>query len=57
MGIFLSIKILQGCTLIIDGLCILGVPMGFQEFVTHFLDEVIFEDVVHIDDIPLLGDA
>jgi hypothetical protein len=57
LGIFLSIKILQGCTLIIDGLCILGVPMGFQEFVTHFLDEVIFEDVVHIDDIPLLGDA
>jgi hypothetical protein len=23
----------------------------------HFLDEALFHDVVHIDDLPLLGDA
>ncbi len=39
------------------GLCILGVPMGFHDFTMHFLDEVLFEDVAHIDDLPFLGDA
>ncbi len=39
LGIFPSIEILQGCTLIIDGLCILSVPMRFQDFAIHFLDE------------------
>ncbi len=32
------------------------VPMGFQDFATHFLDEVLFQNVAHIDDFPLLGD-
>ncbi len=30
---------------------------GSQDFVTHFLDEALFLDVVHTDDLPLLGDA
>jgi hypothetical protein len=36
---------------------ILGVPVGFQDFATHFLDEILFQDVVHIDDLPFLGDT
>jgi hypothetical protein len=31
--------------------------VGFQGFVTHFLDEVLFQDVLHINDLLLLGDA
>jgi hypothetical protein len=31
--------------------------MGSQDYATHFLDEVLFQDVVHIDDILLLGDT
>jgi hypothetical protein len=31
-----SIEIFKGCTLVINGLCILGVLMGFQDFVTFF---------------------
>jgi hypothetical protein len=41
-GISLDIKILQRCTLVTDGLCILGVLMGFQDLAMHFLDEVLF---------------
>ncbi len=52
--IFLGIKIPQGCTLVINGLPILGVPMGFQDFATHFFDEVLFQDVVYIDN-PLVA--
>jgi hypothetical protein len=55
--IFLGIKILQGHTLVINGLHILRVLVDFHEFVTHFLDEVLFQDVAHIDDISLLGDT
>ncbi len=40
--IFPGIKIFQGCTLITNGLHILGVPMGFQDFATYFLDKVLF---------------
>jgi hypothetical protein len=50
-----SIKILQGYTLVTDGLCIFGVLMGFQNFVTHFLDEALFQNMAHIDDCLLLG--
>jgi hypothetical protein len=32
-------------------------PVGFQDFSTHFLDEVLFENVAHINDLPFLGDA
>jgi hypothetical protein len=49
-------KILQGYTLVTNGLGILGVLLGFRGFVTHFLDEVLSQDVVHIDDL-LLGDT
>ncbi len=35
------IKILQSYILVINGLCILGVQMGYQDFATHFLDEVL----------------
>jgi hypothetical protein len=28
--------------------------MGSEDFVTHFLNEVLFQDVVHIDDIIIL---
>jgi hypothetical protein len=31
--------------------------MGSQDFAMHFLDEVLSQNVVHIDDLPLLGDA
>ncbi len=41
--------------MVIDDLCILGVLMSFQDFATHFLDEVLFHDVVHINDLHLLG--
>jgi hypothetical protein len=56
-GIFPSIEILQGRILATNGLRILGVLMGFQDFATHFLDEALSQDVLHIDDFPLLGDA
>jgi hypothetical protein len=36
---------------------ILGVPMGFQDFATHFLDETLSQDIAHINDLPLLGDV
>jgi hypothetical protein len=31
--------------------------MGFQGFVTHFLDEVLSQDMVHINDFLLLRDT
>jgi hypothetical protein len=52
-----GVEIPQGYTLVINGLRILGVPMGFQNFVTHFLNEALFQDMVHIDDLPLLGNT
>jgi hypothetical protein len=55
--ILLSIEILQRCTLVTDGLHILGVLMDSQDFVTHFLDETLSQNVVHIDDFPFLGNA
>ncbi len=53
----LGIKIPRGCTLVTNGLRILGVPMGFQDFATHFLDEVLCQDVAHIDDLRFLEDT
>jgi len=41
LKIFLGIEIPQGYTLVLDGLCILGVLMGTQDFATHFLDKVL----------------
>jgi len=43
--------------LVIDGLRILGVLVGFQDFAKHLLDETLFQDMAHIDDLLLLGDA
>jgi hypothetical protein len=43
--------------LVINGLRILGVLVGFQDFARHFLDEALSQDVAHINDIFLLGDA
>jgi hypothetical protein len=43
--------------LVIDGLRILDVLVGLKNFATHFLDEVLFQDMAHIDDFPLLGNA
>jgi len=57
LGIFPSIEILQSCILVTYGLCILSVPVGFQNFVTHFLDEVLSQDMSHINDLLLLKDA
>jgi hypothetical protein len=54
---FLSINIPWGCTLDINDLHILGMPMGSQDFALHFLDETLCQDVVHIDDIFLLRNA
>jgi hypothetical protein len=36
-----GIEILQGCTLVSNGLCILGMPVGTQNFAMHLLDEVL----------------
>jgi len=46
-----GIEIFQSYTLVIDGLCILGVLVGFQDFATHFLN------VAHIDDLLFLGNV
>jgi hypothetical protein len=43
--------------LVTYGLPILGVPVDFQNFARHFLDDVLSQNVAHIDDFPLLGDA
>ncbi len=43
--------------MIINGLRILGVLVDSQDFVPYFLDEALSHDVVHIDDLPFLGDA
>jgi hypothetical protein len=55
--IFPSIEILQGCTLVTNGPCILGAPMGSQNFAVHFLDKALFQYMAHINDLPLLGDT
>jgi hypothetical protein len=31
--------------------------MGFQNFATHFWDEVLSQDMAHINDLPVLGYA
>ncbi len=43
--------------MVINGLCILGVAMGFQKKFTHFLDEALLQDMVHINNLPFLGGA
>jgi hypothetical protein len=40
-GIYPSIKKFQGYILVINGLCILGVPVGSLDLATHFLDEIL----------------
>jgi hypothetical protein len=54
-GIFSSIKIHHGYILVTDGLNIFGVLVDSQDFVTQFLDEVLSQDVAHINDLPFLG--
>jgi len=55
--ISLGIEISQGYILVIDGLYILCVQVGFQDFAMHFLDEVLSHDAVHIDDLLFLGNT
>jgi hypothetical protein len=55
--IFPGIKIPQHYTFVTNGLHILGVRVGSQDFATHFLDGVLSQDVVRIDDVFLLGDT
>jgi hypothetical protein len=31
--------------------------MGFQDFVTHFLDEALSQNMAHINDLLLLGNT
>jgi hypothetical protein len=57
LRISLVIEIPQGCILVKDGLCILGVPVGSQDFAMHFLYEALFYNVAYIDDFPFLGDV
>jgi len=52
-----SIEILQRCTLVTDGLYILGVQMGSQNFAMHFLNEDLSQDMAHINDLPFLVDT
>jgi hypothetical protein len=47
----------QGYNLVKDGLRILGVLVGSQDFATHFLDEVLSQNMVHVNDLPLLRDT
>jgi hypothetical protein len=53
--IFPGIRIHQHYIFVTDGLCILGVPMGSQDFATHFLDGALSQDVAYINDLLLLG--
>ncbi len=43
--------------MVTNGLSILGVLMGSQDFVMHFLDGVLSQNVAHIDDLLFLKDA
>jgi hypothetical protein len=43
--------------LVTNGLHILGVPVGFQDFATQFLDEALFQNMAHINDLFFLGDT
>ncbi len=43
--------------MVINGLRILNVLVGFQDFVMHLLDEVLFQDLVHINDFLFLGNT
>jgi hypothetical protein len=52
-----NIKILQGFILITNGLHILGVLMGSWDFAMYFLDEVLSQDMTHINNLPLLRGA
>jgi hypothetical protein len=52
-----DIEILKSYTLVIDGLRIFCVLVGFQNFVTHFLDEALFQNVAHINDLLFLGNT
>jgi hypothetical protein len=55
--ISLGIEILQDCILITNGLCILGVLVSSQDFVMFFLDEALFLDMAHINDLLFWGNA
>jgi hypothetical protein len=55
--ISLGIEIPQGYTLVINGLHILGVLVSSQDFTMHFLDEALYHNMVHIDNLPLLGNT
>ncbi len=57
LGIFPGIEILLNCILVTNGFRSLGVLMGSHDFAMHFLDEALCQDVVHIDDFPLLGNT
>jgi hypothetical protein len=54
---FKDLEIFQGCILVTNDLHILGVPIGSQGFVIFFLDEILSQDVAHINDLLLLGNA
>jgi hypothetical protein len=43
--------------LVTNGFRILAVTTGFQDFATHFLDEISYQDVAHIDNLFFLRDA
>jgi hypothetical protein len=57
LEISLGIHIPSGCILVTNGLRILGVLMGSWDFAMHFLDEILFQNVAHIDDFFPLGYA
>jgi len=43
--------------LVTNGLHILDELVSSQNFATHFLDQVLSYDMMHINDLPLLGNA
>ncbi len=56
-GISLGIKIPQGCILVMNWLMYFRCANGFSRLYHTFLDEVLSQDVVHINDLLLLGNA
>ncbi len=52
-----SADILHVYTLVTNDLHILGVQVGFKDFVTHFLGESLFQDMADINYLPILGNT
>jgi hypothetical protein len=57
LRIFSNVDIIHSYILVTNDLRIMGVQVGFEDFVTHFLDESLFQNMAHIDYLLLLGNT